>query len=44
MQIDLREVQVCGYVGHQNKVALAEGVQVSVSHIQEVTPHVLYHL
>ena len=44
MQVALREVQYRGYVRHQHKVALAEGVQVSVSDVQKVVPHIFDHL
>jgi hypothetical protein len=39
-----REVQGCGYVRHQHKVALAEGVQVSISDVQKVVPLIFDHL
>ena len=44
MQGALREVQCCGYVRHQHKVALAESVQVSISDVQKVVPLILDHL
>ena len=44
MQGALREVQRCGYIRHQHKVALAERVRVPIPDVQKVFPRFFDHL